>query len=244
MKISIVREIREKIKRFPSGVIFGYETFEIGKTNEMAVAKALGRLLKEGKIRRASKGKYYKPKQTKFGEIRPSGSEILKVYLKDGPKNIGYITGTSLYNRMGLTSQIPHTIEIATESPKSPKQIEGYKIKFVKSVVPVTEARIPYLELLDVLKNVNKIPGVSPDEALKRIVAKVAALKQVQIDKLVDLAMAYNAATRALLGAVLEHYCKDYVNSNKLFKTLNLFTIYKIKIDDKLLPNKSKWAIK
>ena len=46
-----------------------------------AAAKALSRMAARGVIKRYKKGMYYKPKQTIFGEIKPSEEELLKSYL-------------------------------------------------------------------------------------------------------------------------------------------------------------------
>lgn len=244
MQNSINQKIRERISDIPKGEIFGYEKFQLVNGKELAVAKALSRLVKEGKLRRVSKGKYYKPKQTKFGEKRPGEAEILKIYLKDGAKTIAYITGASLYNRMGISTQVPYVIEVATENPVPDREIEGYKIRFVKSRAPITKSRIPYLEILDVLKNIDRIPGTGANEALKRLLIKITSLAQKDLDKLSNLAFEYNPATRALLGAVLEYYCKDFNNSAKLRKTLSPYSTYRFNLDDHSLPNKSKWRIK
>lgn len=243
MKASEAQKVRERLEDIQAGEIFGYEEFEINSGNKAAVAKALSRLAKEGKICRASKGKYYKPKRSKFGVKRPSGKEVLKLFLKDGSRTIGYVTGNALYNRLGISSQMSNVIEIATEKPRSNKEVEGYKLKFVKSSVPVTKSKIPYLQLLDVFKNVNNIPGVSPNDAFKQLTAKLISLKQAERVELVNVAKGYNPATRALLGAALEKYCGDLQNSQKLLQTLNIYSTYNFQINDRLLPNKSKWKI-
>lgn len=63
-----------------------------------AVFKALNRMVKAGKISKLSKGKYYKPEKTPFGEWQPDQEQVVKDLLEDDGKLIGYLTGYSIYN--------------------------------------------------------------------------------------------------------------------------------------------------
>jgi len=60
--------------------------------SNQAYFKALSRLVQSGKLVRLEKGKYYKPKTTRFGPIRPSESEIIKALTQKGDE----ITATLL----------------------------------------------------------------------------------------------------------------------------------------------------
>ncbi|WP_170926223.1 hypothetical protein [Citrobacter freundii] len=57
-------------------------------------------------VSRFSKGVFYRSKQGVLGEVRPSDNEKIRLYLYVGESQIGYITGLSLYKRMGLTTQV------------------------------------------------------------------------------------------------------------------------------------------
>ena len=70
------------INRFPKGYVFTYDDF-IRKVNErQAVIKALNRMAASGKIAKLSKGKYYKPESTPFGDILPSQKQVVKDLLE------------------------------------------------------------------------------------------------------------------------------------------------------------------
>jgi len=97
------------------GTTFKYQQLGIDQSEYSAAAKALERLIKKGVVKRVTTGVFYKPKQSAFGELRPREDELLKPYLFHDGKRIAYITGGSLYNRMGLTTQVPKTIKVASK---------------------------------------------------------------------------------------------------------------------------------
>ncbi|MDR3608944.1 MAG: hypothetical protein P4L27_00095, partial [Ignavibacteriaceae bacterium] len=69
MKIS--EYIATQIKHIPEDATFGYEQLKIDKTKYVTAAKALERLIKKGVIKKVSKGTFYKPQMTVFGELKP-----------------------------------------------------------------------------------------------------------------------------------------------------------------------------
>jgi len=68
--------------------------------------------VKSGKLSKLSKGKYYKPENSSFGNLQPKQAEIVKDLLEDGGKIVGYLTGYSIYNQLVLTTQVSNTIQI------------------------------------------------------------------------------------------------------------------------------------
>ena len=110
--MTISKQIEDKVKKLPIGTTFTYQTLSVKSDEYAATAKTLERLIKKGVLKRVSTGVFYKPKQTVFGELKPKEEELLKNYLFENDKRIAYITGVSLYNRLGLTTQIPKVIKI------------------------------------------------------------------------------------------------------------------------------------
>ncbi|MFM2157464.1 MAG: hypothetical protein RL516_2213 [Bacteroidota bacterium] len=108
----LATDIRMRIKNLPEGKTFGYNNLRIAREDYTTAAKALERLQKQGVIKKVSKGVFYKPEQTVFGELKPDVSELLRSYLFENGKRIAYETGTSLYNRMGLTTQLAFRIKL------------------------------------------------------------------------------------------------------------------------------------
>ena len=116
--MALATEIRDRIKQLPVGKTFGYEDLCLAKDDYTTAAKALERLQKEGLIKKISKGVFYKPEQTVFGELKPDYSELLRPYLFENGKRVAYETGTSLYNRLGLTTQMAFRIKIASRGKR------------------------------------------------------------------------------------------------------------------------------
>jgi len=69
-------------------------------------------MVNSGKLKKIAKGKYYKAEQTVFGALEPDQYQVVKDLPEDNGKVTGYLTGYSIYNKLGLTTQISSTIQI------------------------------------------------------------------------------------------------------------------------------------
>lgn len=83
-------KINKRISKIPTGKTFGYKDLLISKEQYVTAAKTLERLQKKGIIKKASKGVFYKPEQTVFGELKPDYKEQLRPYLFENGKRIAY----------------------------------------------------------------------------------------------------------------------------------------------------------
>lgn len=240
--ISNSNRISNTINRYLPGNIFTYADFNVPKQKKLALAKSLSRLEKKGEIVRMEKGKYYRPRETTFGNLKPDVDQTIKILTKKDDKTTGYPTGVTVYNQMGLTSQMANIIIIATPNLQPAKEVNGYRVKFSKRDFEIEENDVPLLQLLDALKDIKKIPDTSPDEAIKVIISKLQNLSVLKMKRFAKLALNYNAATRALVGALIEKYFKG-ISVFSLYKSLNVLSKYELKISVKLLPNQAKWNI-
>lgn len=236
---NIASYIKNKIDRLEPGKIILFNDLNVPNDKRMAMAKIMSRLVQKGIIDRLERGKYYKPRKTAFGMLKPSEDEILKALLLT---NDGYLSGTGAFNQLGLTSQVASTIVLAVPEFRPPKEVGGLKIKFRRSPVKATNKNKAVLQLLDAIRYIKKIPDTTPDEALKGIIAQVKKLSNEEKNIMLQAAMKYNPATRALTGAIFELTCPLF-STDKLFKSLNPLSQYKIGISNKILPNKTKWKI-
>lgn len=104
---------------------------------------------------RYQKGIYYKTLETPFGKAGIDITELIRrLYLYDGDKVVGYETGPSYMNKMGLTTQMPRYIFIATRRTGA-SQIEG--LQLVRAVTNVSDDNFRYLQLLDMMDNRFKV---------------------------------------------------------------------------------------
>lgn len=236
----IGKQIKRKIDSFPSGVVFTISDFGFDPSNDRALAKALSRMVNSGELCKVSKGKYYKPKETLLGRIKPPVSEIVKDFLEKDGKIIGYITGAQAFATMGLTSQISSAIMIGSGKYRRPLQRGEYKILFLKQDNPITKDNIEFLRILDTIKLIREIPAVSPETACKAIISLIQSLPPQGSEELEKLSLSYTSYVRALLGAMLEYIGRP---TAIVRKSLNGVTSYKLPISESVLPNKSNWNI-
>lgn len=235
--------IESRIGRLPKGYIFTYEDFITKVNKKEAVIKALNRFAASGKIAKLSKGKYYKPEDTVFGSLQPNQLQVVKDLLESDGKLVGYLTGFSTFNQLGLTTQVSSTIQIGKNEVRPSFKRERYRITFVRQKNTITKENISLLQILDALRYIKKIPDNNPADACKRFIAIISGLSPKDKSIIVRLAMKYPSATRALLGALLEK-TGNVSMTVLLKKSLNPITTYKLPGISKVLPSAAKWNIK
>ena len=240
MKVS--EYIAITIDRLPKGYVFTYSDFTTEVNKKEAVIKALNRMVASGKISKLSKGKYYKPENTAFGNLMPDQKQIVKDLLEEDGKIFGYLTGYSIFNQLGLTTQVSNTIQIGKNQVRPGFKRERYTIAFVKQKNTITKENIPLLQLLDAIRYIKKIPDATIESSCKRFLAIIKKFSYQEINTLVRLALKYPPATRALLGSLLEQLQQNKV-TEPLFKSLNPITKYKLAGAEKVLSTTGKWNI-
>ena len=238
--VSIASTVQRQVDALSDGQVL---TIMVEGQTDVAYFKALSRMVKAGKLVRLEKGKYYKPKRSRFGALRPSETEIVKTFTQRGGKTVGYLTGNALYNQWGLTAQVPNKLTIARRSRLPEKEISGYKVKFAVRPFPFKEGDIPTLQLLDALTDVREIPDTSPLTVVPLLVAKMKELQPSQLNGLTRLALEYPPSTRALLGALLNTHFPEQ-KTELLLASLNPLTRYQFEGIEALVSNKSKWYFK
>ena len=240
--MKVAEYINNIIDRLPKGYVFTYADFNTEVNQKEAVIKALNRLVASGKIAKLAKGKYYKPESSHFGNLQPNQAQVVKDLLEDNGKIIGYLTGYSIYNQLGLTTQVSNTIQIGKNQLRPNFKRERYNIAFVKQKNTITKENIPLLQLLDTIRYIKKIPDANIIDSCKRLLAIIKKIEGKSISTLVRLALKYPPATRALLGALLDQLQKGKT-AEPLFKSLNPITKYKVAGATKALATADKWNI-
>jgi hypothetical protein len=240
MKITDI--VVNRINRFKSGYVFTYDDFDIPVDKSEALKKALSRLVDSGKIVRLSKGQFYKPEISDFGTLRPSEYQVVKDLLEDDQKTIGYLTGVSTFNKLGLTTQISNTIQIGTNIDRKPMKRSKYYIRFIHQKNTITKDNIYLLQILDSIRFINIIPDSDIIKSCIRIIALVNDLSETDRILIAKYAFKYNPGTRALTGAILDNVSKTVI-TNQLLVSLNPVTAYIFNISNEVLPNKAKWRI-
>lgn len=238
----ITKEVQKLVESLQPDYVFTYQDLNLPPERSESVIKTLNRLVDEGVISKISKGRFYKPKKSIFGTLKPKQEEIVKDLLEKEGNTIGYMTGYSVFNRLGLTTQVPNIIQIGTNVRKNKKQRGLFTISFVLQPNPITKGNIPLLQLLDAIRFIKEIPDTTVSQSIKRMISIIRELNKKDINRLLILAEKYPPMVRAVLGAMIENIY-DTPQVLSLWNTLNPLTSYKIGIDEGVLPEIKKWRI-
>lgn len=237
--MSVAKTVRSFVDTVRLGEVFTYDDIPSNQTS--AIAIELSRLNKQGIIQRISKGKYYKPKQGRFGKLPPSDEEVINSYLRSS-KSKGYVTGLRAFNQMGLTTQVPNTITIASEGSAKKIKVKNINIEFVPLKQKVLKSETKFAQLLDALENIKKIPDTVPDDVVSYSKDYIAKLQRKEQGKIARLAQKYRPRTRAIVGALLKEL-GNWEDAFKLKETLNSMSTYKIGLSNDVLKDKANWKI-
>lgn len=252
--MKITEYVTNCIARLPKGYVFTYADF-LDKVNgngakpvsrslgREAIIKTLNRMAASGKIAKLSKGKFFKPEVSSFGNLQPNRYQIVKDLLEEGGKVSGYLTGYSIYNQLGLTTQVSNVIQIGKNTLRPGFQRGEYKISFILQKNIITKENIPLLQILDSIRYIKKIPDTTINFACKRLMIIIKDLSKDSKTTLVRLALKYPPAARALLGAILDEIGKSTLTES-LLKSINPITTYKLPGAKKVLSSVDKWNIR
>lgn len=238
----MLQDFRKNIEKMPVGVVFTTQEVMGDAKNAASANRLLGMMVDDGTLRRAGKGRFYKPEQTEFGILPVNTYELVKDLLVKNGTTIAYISGLNAMNELGITTQVPADITLAYSTEKKSIVRNGVHIRFIRQPNPITKVIIPLLRLLDCLRFLKKAPDVSSNDVIKRVVYLMNELTENQRNKMVRLANKYTPSVRALLGAIMEAYFPQ-IEVTMLRKSLNDLTKYPLGISDEVLPNQSKWNI-
>lgn len=161
------------------------------------IAKTLSQLVKEGVLQRVSKGHYYHPRPTRFGQSKPLQEEI--------PHSLSkvpvYPAGVNAANLLGFTTQNAFNGTFATTANSLPTKWLGERAKLYTRR-PSTWVKLSEVEaaLLDFLRTRGKWSDLSAPETKERL------LKHFQVperfERLVMIAYAEPPRVQAMLGAI------------------------------------------
>lgn len=235
--MSVAQVVRSFIDNVDNGKLFSYA--DIASDKKSVIAIELSRLNKQGIVKRLSKGKYYKPKEGFFGEVAPSDTEVLKSYLS-APNT--YMTGLKAFNEMGLTTQVPNVITIATQKQARRVKIKNLTIQFVTIKQNIKKEDVYLLRVLDAIESMKNIPDIRVDDVVQYVKNFMQKLSSKEVQTMTQYALKYRPKTKAIFGAILE--LLDYrKQSQQIQGLLNPLSSYKANISKNILPNKAQWKI-
>ncbi len=164
-----------------------------------AVAQALSRLARGGKLERLSKGVYYRPRQTALGKSRPNPAAIRKLAAdRDNPL---FPAGMAAANLLGFTTQSASRGEVATSGFRLPRKLLGDDT-VVHTRRPEAWKKLTETDaaLLDFLRRAGRTSELSLDDTIKRTLA--LCRDERRFERLLSVAASEPPRVRAMLGAI------------------------------------------
>lgn len=152
----------------------------------------LKRLTDIGKIYRFEAGVYYLPKTNILGEKTTISAETVAInkYIVRRGKQVGFYSGYTFANRIGLSTQVPMVEEITSNfAPAQVREVNIKNRKFIirRPVTGITEENVYTLQFLDCLKDIDKSAEVDMNEC-GRILTQFAqshSITKAQVDMLI-----------------------------------------------------------
>ncbi len=153
----------------------------------------INRLVKENKLVQFIKGVYYKPLKGVFGnKLLDINKVIDKKYIRDKDGQKGYLTGAYLFNKIGLTTQIPKEILIVTNECPNGNDYNNKKLGVTirRPKIEINDGNYKYLQLFDVLINKDNIKIEIDDE--KKVIYKFIKDNELEFEKIFEYANKIN----------------------------------------------------
>lgn len=198
-------KIEKRIEQFnPNEIIIARKLFseELSSIPEATFFKVLERMVKKNTLVRISKGVYCRSKKTRFGVITTNEYEIIR-YFTGNSKN-GMVIGYRLYNREGLTTQVPKTTELYSNLITEEKKIVRNVLIF-KLNMQLEESKVKMIEILEILQNYPQIEDVN-NIAFASYLQKAANEYVNEAANEVLSGMKYKKRTIAFFEMILNHY--------------------------------------
>lgn len=203
---SFKQEILRQIEQIEAGRIFTFRELSFDKDKTANVAVLLSEQSKKGFLVRIEKGAYYRPRKSTLGLGNlPVYQDEQFRYLTQ--KLGGYITGTYIYNKLGFTEQVAQTITVATPFPVRRFRFKNLNVECVKAYCCNCKDKklIPYLRLLDVIKDMKHIPGTIEQDVYMRLKNQYFNSYSVsELKKIIKLAMDYPPRVRKVIADLLK----------------------------------------
>lgn len=154
----------------------------------------LKQLCDKGLLKRFDNGVLYIPSQSRLkgGEAIDAGTVAKYRYITRRGKVEGYYSGYTLANRVGMTSQVPVTVEIVLNEASAKVRdikIKDQTIRLRKPKTIVTKDNAKVLQFLDLLCEVDRLSDESEDVISDHIrdIIKMQNIQKQNIDSYISL---------------------------------------------------------
>ena len=166
--------------------------------SENEVRQSVKRLNNSGFLKRYDKGIYYIPKQSSVlnqSYLNPN-VVIMRKYIENQGEVFGFITGISLANQLGITSQVPAVLDIVTNKEATNGrnvQVGTQKVRIRKPIISISKNNVAFLQFIDLLNNVEKYTELDDCQTRSILIAYLRHLK-LSKNQLYELAFTLTGA--------------------------------------------------
>lgn len=155
-----------------------------------AVNQQLKKLCEEKKIMKYENGIYYIPKKSRLNcSVGLSADLVARYkYISRNGKIIGFYSGNTFANQIGISAQVPNQVEIVSNNMAAKRrEVSIGKRTFIvrQPHVNVTEQNVYVLQMLELLKNLDAYLDEDYDTAKEkfRLYIKAHGITREDIDK-------------------------------------------------------------
>jgi predicted transcriptional regulator len=196
------------------------------------VSKVLFRLCKKGIIEKLHKGTYYRGKATILGKTIPEVKDVVEKVVDKK-----FLGGLHAFYNLGLTTQVPASLNIVSNSQA---KLPNAKI-IRRNITHLEKAKEEEFWIIESLRKINHIPNCPSAIAISKIKSYIIN-KKISLLRVSEFVMHEPPRVRALVGAIGQELKLGKRHLNRLKRSLNPFTIYKIGINNEL-KYKKEWHI-
>ncbi len=180
------------LRNYAAGEPIFISDIEIHGISQVNLRQQFKTLTDSGKLVRYENGVYYVPKETRLaGGGGPAADTVAYYkYISRRGRIAGYYSGHTFANQLGLSTQVPHKVEIVSNNIAAKKrEVSIGKRSYIvrKAGIPVNEDNYRTLQFLDLLKNLDAYTDDDVCTA-KRLEAYVkrCGLKRADIDRYIS----------------------------------------------------------
>ena len=158
-----------------------------GEISKSALTQQLSTLCKKGLLAKYDNGIYYLPKKTRLkSSVGPTADTIAKYkYISKNGKTDGYYSGNTFANQIGISTQVPHVIEIVSNNTNSaPRDVKigNRRFNIRKPLISITNENVYILQMLDLLSNLDTYSDYAYEDARKYFLKYIEAHKSTRDD--------------------------------------------------------------
>lgn len=172
---------------------------QIDNLSNNAVRQSVKRLLASGFLERYDNGIYFIPKQDGLLDKKYLDPllVVMRKYVQSKTETFGYVTGVTFINQLGLTTQLPATIEIVTNKESTNGRtimVGNQKVRIKKTTFPISEKNVELLQFLDCVAQAEKYTEFPIEETVDTMLSYVKK-KQFTKEQLSEVSSVITGAT-------------------------------------------------